>query len=233
MRHLTGISVAALLLLLLGACQPTPPAARTLTVTGSGEVRAVPDIASLNFSASARNASLDQAEADAERRLTAALDAVRALGIEDKDIRTTDITLHPEYDYRDGQQVFRGYFVNRGITVRVTDLEQLGSIMNAVLRAGINNVSAPQLGFADPREQYRAALQAATDDARANAEVLAAGLSARVGRVLDIRIAGSASPEPMPATRNMMMLAESKDMAMEPGQLDSAAMISVTFELLD
>jgi len=112
--------------------------------------------------------------------MSATFEQLRAAGIEDKDIQTSQLSLQPRYVYQDRRSPkIDGYDVRNTVTASTDDLDQVGPMLDALVKAGVNNinnvafsVSEPDIALADVRSQ---AIKAAKAKAQAMAE--AAGVS--------------------------------------------------------
>jgi uncharacterized protein len=71
----------------------------TIMVSGEGVAYAIPDIATFNFSVVETGGTVKQAQDKANQKINNALAAVRASGIEDKDIQTTGYNVYPKYEW--------------------------------------------------------------------------------------------------------------------------------------
>ena len=75
------------------------PATNVIAVNGTGEVFAVPDIATLSFSVSETAKTVGEAQDIASKKINSILDAVKKMGIEDRDIKTIGYNSYPKYVY--------------------------------------------------------------------------------------------------------------------------------------
>ncbi len=214
----------------------TAEAPRNVIVSGRGEVSAQPDRAMVNLMSEARSGELTVARDEVNRVVRDMQRFVRSLGVEDRHITTTGITIRPEYDWdpQSRERRFLGYYVGRRIDIDLRQLDRLGALIEGAVDRGIGHISEPQLAVADPAELRRQALALAASDARRNAETLAVTLGSRAGDARRI-IASEAAASPEP--RMMMMRAEaaSDSGAAETyaaGEIRYSAMIEVEFDLL-
>ncbi len=167
-------------------------------VGGSGLVVVVPDLALLSMGVEARATTVAQARADAAIAMTAIMDVLTGSGIQAEDIRTQFFNIQPEYTWNDieRKQELTGYRVTNSITVKVRDMENVGTLIDQVSEAGgdltrINNISFT----AENPEQYAAqARQAAVEDALAKAQQFAALTGVTLGKLLYIAETGGNIP---------------------------------------
>ncbi len=76
------------------------PAGNTITINGTGEVLAVPDIATFSFSVTESAKLLPDAQDAASKKMNSVISALKALGIAEKDIQTTNYSSYPKYEYQ-------------------------------------------------------------------------------------------------------------------------------------
>lgn len=234
MRTLALLAVTSVLLLpLAAAAEDMPP--RSISVQGEGRVSAPPDEARISLGVQARSPDLATAREDVNARTAAVLAHLDALGIPAGDISAPGLTLRPDYrwDKAREQQVLEGYLVQRAIAVRLTDLGQLGRLIEGAADAGANEVSPPVLVHSEEARLRRDALAAAARDARANAEALAGSLGVTVGpaRSLD----AVQGPRPRPMANEMMLRSADVAPAAETyvtGDLVFESRVNATFDLL-
>ncbi|MCH9695621.1 MAG: SIMPL domain-containing protein [Gammaproteobacteria bacterium] len=224
------------LLLGMGACVMAEDEMRTVTVSGVGAASVEPDRATVHMSIVAREKTLDAAQRRSADVSAAVLSLLDDLDIERERVDTTGASISPDYrwDREREEQVLRGYIAQRQLIVDVRDLEQLGAVVEGAVKAGVNQVTPPQLDSGERREAYREALEMAAKDAKANAERLAESLGARLGDVIQISD-GSYTPAPVPQPR----MAKAMSMEADAGQTYNAAdlsfnaSITVVFSLKD
>ena len=134
----------------LGASPSPAPAdarfaATTLDISAYGEVRVAPDMAAINLGVTDQAATAAAALSDNAQAMTKVVDALRAGGIEARDIQTSSLSLSPQYAYSQGQPPkLTGYEAANQVLVTVRDLKRLGAAVDAVVGAGATNVGSIQ-----------------------------------------------------------------------------------------
>lgn len=225
-----------LMLLLASVCTMADDRANTVSVTGTGLVSALPDRATVQMSIVSRAKELDVAQAAAAKVTTAILSLTDRLDIERNKVDTTGATVRPDYRWNreTEEQELRGYIAERQMHVKVDDLERLGKLVEGAVAAGVNQVSPPQLDSSRREALHREALAMAAGDARANAEVLAKALGAKLGEPISI-VDGSATPGPPVPQMRMATAAMESDSAAtyNAGDLTFAATVTVVFKLMN
>lgn len=186
---------------------------RWISVSATGEASVAPDLAHVSFTVSGDGKELGPTRDDVNTRASAVLARLRELKIADSDLNAPDVGIYPQYDYRKGQRLI-GYRVERRMTARVRDLDQLGDVLDGVVSAGANEVQGAQMGAADPSAAEHEALEAAVAAAQAKAAVLATSSGVKLGGVLRIEEEADFGGPPMPKM-GMMRMSESADVATE------------------
>ena len=132
-----------------------PPSRRrgSISVTGSGEVRAKPDVAYVTLGVEARKPSVAEARATVSAAVERVLALTRELKIDPKYVDSTRLQVQPDYrwDDKDSQRVLLGYVVSRQIEVELRDLDQLGALLERAVSAGANQVGGAQARLDPPQ----------------------------------------------------------------------------------
>ena len=212
---------------------------RTISVSGKGSIDATPDIARLSLAVQRRDGNMEVARDQTVKVSNAFLALCKKLGIPENKVRTSGLTIQPEYRWDDktNQQVFTGYFVQRQLQVEVTDLNKLGDVIEGAIDAGVNEVSPPQLDSSKAKELNRDALAAATADAKANAERVATSLGVKLGPVRTV-VANGASPRPPMPMQEMRVQAMAMDAAGKaasyvPGEISFEGRVEAVFDVAE
>lgn len=229
------IAIAALLVLAVAALAGVgrPEAADSandvpqagITVTGTGEVRQTPDRASLTFGVQTEGESAKAALAANSADMRRLIAALKAAGVDAKDLKTEHLDVSPRYDV-DKVPESRGYSANSMLTVSDQPLDRASRLGDIAVGAGADTVSGPSLGLGDRKAEYRKALKRAFEDARANADALASAAGVSLGKVT--AIAEGSQPQPYFATAERTLDAKAP---IEPGSEQVTAVVTVTFAL--
>jgi len=158
-----------------------------ITVSASGEVVAIPDIATFNFSVNETSESVDSAQNAAAEKINSAISYLKENGVDEKDIKTTSYNAYPKYEWIQelclegrcpgGKQELVGYQVSQTISVKVRETDKAGELLSGIGAFEISNISG--LSFTiDDREALE---DQARDAAIANAKVKAKNLAKSLG----------------------------------------------------
>lgn len=144
-------------------------------VSGSGEAEATPDVGRFTVAVEVRRPTLEEARAGAATTLERVLEALRKLGLSQDDLRTEQISMGPEYDYSQQGRQLLGYLARQAVEVRVREVTNLGSAMDAAVQAGGDDVRVQgvELEISNKSAVRAQARERAMAQARASAEHLA------------------------------------------------------------
>jgi len=211
----------------------TPEDTSTVTVTGVGHVAVVPDQLAFDLSVSVLRADLDQALDDGNTAMQSVVDTLKASGVADKDVQTTDLSMNPEYTRVKGQPTqLKGYRVSHSVSVTVEDLEKASAIVTAALNAGGSGVrlNGLRLQVGDPDGSLEPARTDAVDQARAKAEEYADHAGRELGEIVRIsEVADEPSYDGELAYH--ASASDSAELPIQAGQQDLTASIVVVYEL--
>jgi len=234
-RSLAALSVcvSALMLAASPVWADSPPP-RTMTVSGEGEMQAVPDEAQLSAGVVTHARTAADALSENSRAMNGVFDALKRLGIPDKSIQTSDFSVSPQYQtdqHGNSTEKIIGYEVSNNVTVIVDELPKLGSAIDALVSSGANSMGGVDFTIRDPKPLLDEARAAAIKDAlnRANIYAKAAGIS--LGPIDSIGETGYEAPRPMLRTMAMVNTINAAPTPVAAGEQKVTASVSITFEL--
>lgn len=204
-----------------------------LDIVATGEVNAVPDIATIGAGVVTQAPTAAEAMAENARRAAATTAAIRKAGVADRDIQTTSVNLSPQYKYAENQPPrIIGYQASSRVSVRFRDIKAAGPILDSLVAAGANQIDGPYLSVDKPEPLIDEARIKAIGAARARAALYAKATGLQVKRIVSISEGNAEAPMPPPMPM-MMMRAQAKeaDTSIEAGEQRLAISVSVTFEL--
>jgi uncharacterized protein YggE len=232
---LLPLTMAFLLPAVASAQSPAPIQAITgtrLDIVAEGEVVRTPDIATINAGVVTQAVSAAQAMSDNAGRMSAAIAALKKAGVADRDIQTSSLNLNPQYRYGENMPpVITGYQASNQVSVRFRDIKRAGTILDALVAVGANQINGPSFGIDKPEAALDEARTAAIAKARARADLYARAAGLSVKRILTISEAGGYSPPPPPMVMMRSMEKAQADTAIEAGEQKLAVSVAVSFEL--
>ncbi len=211
------------------------PATNTITVTGTGDAYAIPDVATFSFSVTENAKTVSDAQTQATTKINLALKTVRDAGIEDKDIQTTNYSINPHYDYQKNNPVLTGYDVSETITVKIRNLDNAGTLFASIGSLQVENINGLDFSVDKPDTIQTQARAIAITDAKSKADTLANQLGVHLVRVVNFsEDNGSVYPRPMMYGVADAVSASSKMMVapeVPVGQQKVTDNVSVTYEI--
>lgn len=212
---------------------PTPADGTLLEVSAEGRTVRTPDVATIRAGVVTQGATAAAALGDNAQRMAAVLAALKKAGVAARDMATAQVSLEPQYRYADGQPpAITGYQARNSVSVRFRDVARSGTILDALVAQGANQIDGPNLSLDQPDAALDEARADAVKRARARADLYARAAGLRVAKVLSItengeNRGGSPNP-PMPMVR---MAAAKADTQIAAGETDVTVTLSVRFLL--
>ncbi len=238
-RFALVLAGSLLLALPFAARAADAPAAReaTITVSGSGDAHATPDMAIITLSVTKQEASA-RASLDANNAaMGKVLEALKADGIAARDLQTSGFSIQPVYVYpqsTDGTArppELSGYQTTNALTIRLRDLARAGAVIDKSVTLGINQGGDIRFTNEDIKPVLKAARENAVKDAMEKAKDLTAAAGVNLGRIIEINESTAPAPVPLP----MMAMAKDSEagrsVPMAPGENTYSASVTITFAL--
>ena len=198
----------------------------TITVSASGSVSLVPDVARVGVGVTVTKPTVKATRDAAGTAMNAIIAGLKALGIDEKDIRTTSIDLSPQYASGSSTKIV-GYRMSEQLQVTVRDLDKAGDVIDTATAKGATDVNGLWFEVSDPDASRDQARAAAIATARTSAQAMASAAGVSLGSV--VSIVESSISYPMPYAYGAAV----RDMAtpVEPGTQDVQATVTVVFEI--
>lgn len=159
-----------------------------MIVTGEGKATAVPDIAKISAGIQDSGASLSQVQTSVNKKSQTLVAALKKLGVEDKDIKTTAYNISPQQNFQSNPPVITGYQVSISYEITLRKIDTVNDALAAVTAAGANLVGGVTFDLSDEAELK--ALDAARTDAvtkaKNNAESLAKASGVTLGKIINV-----------------------------------------------
>jgi uncharacterized protein YggE len=233
MKSFLPLLLAAALIPSAAFADPTvAPGDTLLTVSAEGQSTRTPDIASFTAGVASTGRTAGEAMTGNAAAMTRVIAALRTAGVAERDIQTSNVSLNPTYAdnaRQDGPPRITGYQASNSVAVRARDLKRMGSVIDALVGAGANDINGPSFGLDQPAAAQDEARLAAMRSARARAELYAKAAGLKVLRILAISESTAYAPRPMMA---MAMRAKTADITpIAAGEVDSTVTVNVQFEL--
>jgi uncharacterized protein YggE len=204
----------------------------SVTVTGSGEASARPDMASVQVGVVTEGASASEALKKNSEAMAGLMQSLAGQGIAEKDIQTTNVSVSPRYSSGPdrGSMHIVGYEASNNVQAKIRQLSNLGTILDDVVEKGANRMHGVAFSVAEPNPILDQARQKAIQDAHRKADLYAMAAGVKLGRVLLIEEQSHHLPrmEPMMMGRATMAVPA---VPIASGEQEFRVSISVTYAL--
>lgn len=210
---------------------------RTITVVGEGVVNIEPNVARTNIGVEVVRPTVEEAAAENSQIVDDLLATLTELGIPGKDIQTSGFNVYAER-FSSGSPASEDevqYRVSNSVTVIIRDLDKVGEVLDASIKAGANNIFGVEFLLDDATAVRSEARQVAVENARATAEELAALNGVQVGKIISIsEVVGGAGGFYNNSISSFQIGMGGADRTpIQPGQLRLTMQLQITYELVE
>ena len=158
-----------------------------ISVSGTGELYAKPDLAQTSFSVVTEAKTVAEALSENTDKMNAVIQAVKDQGVEEKDLKTTNFYITPRYEwidvtyfYPEGKRTLVGYEITQTLEVKIRDLAKTADVLEAGIGAGSNQVGNLQFTIEEEDDLKKQAREEAIAEAKEKAELLASQLGVKL-----------------------------------------------------
>jgi len=226
---------------LLAASLLAAPAAAEVQVTNNGpvveltvneNVEAEPDLVTVSAGVTTQSRTAVEAMRANAQAMTAVIARIKALGVPERDIQTSGISLGAQYDYNQAtqRQVFRGYQASNRVSVKLRDIPRTGEVLDALVAAGATDLNGPDWSIDDDTAARAQARRQAIETARAQALEYARAAGFSDIRLLEISETIASQP-PMPMMRMVRAEAADASTPVQPGMVQAGVTVRVVYEM--
>ena len=203
---------------------------RQISVNGMGSELSVPDQFNFSVVIEERGSSASELNQLIASKTEVLIEALLALGIEERDIRSTQVQFYPWVEYVEQTQQHKGFILNRQIQLSLNDVALYDKAIDTVLQQKINRIEGFSYADSQASQRYQRALELALQDAKLKASLMAAELDMQLGRTLNINELSQGQVQSKEAfmTARTRMASDSL-----PGEMSTQAQVAVSFELVD
>jgi uncharacterized protein YggE len=232
-----------LTLALIGAA-PMQPSSRSISVSGSADVRVAPDTVQLLLAVESWEKTIAKAKEANDERLKKTLATAAKVGIEARDIQTDNMNMEPIFESSSyGHTRLAqpdGYSVRRSVAITLRDVKRFEAVITALLEAGVNKVDGIDFRSSELRKHRDHARAMALKAAREKAVAMAGELGMKVGKASSVSESGgggyywSHRSNHGAMAQNVMQSTGPGGEDTEgfaPGQITISASVSVSFDL--
>ncbi|WP_024795735.1 SIMPL domain-containing protein [Tomitella biformata] len=233
-RASAALILSATTALLIAGCSSSPDTSSDSTpvgisTMGTGMVTGTPDTVTVVLGVQTQGSAAEGALAENARLASGLIETIKAKGVQDDDIQTSNLSVSPNYDSASGK--VSGYSVTNQVTATMHDVSKAGDLIDAAAGAAGDAIRVQQLTFSiaddsDLRTQARTqAVKQAQDQARQIAD--AAGVE--LGDIRSITEDHTSSAQPFPQSMGRADMASATPI--EAGSQQLSVSVAVVYEI--
>lgn len=164
----------------------------TITVSGTGDVFAKPDLVLTTFSVVTEAKTVAEALSQNSEKMNGVINFIKSQGIEEKDLKTVNFNISPRYEWRNEgtKRVLVGYEVQQSLQIKIRVLEKIGAIIEGATVAGANQAGDLQFTIDKEDELKSQAREEAIKQAKEKAEELAGQLGIKLVKIISFSESG-------------------------------------------
>ncbi|MFT5005128.1 MAG: hypothetical protein ACI861_000412 [Paracoccaceae bacterium] len=202
-----------------------------LTIVGTAQVATQPDMAKISVGVEVEADTAENALKLNSMHMHDVFAVLRAEKIADRDIQTSQFSLHPQWHSQNSSTgkppKIVGFVATNVVTIRVRDLDMLGKVLDGLTKSGANRIQGIEFGVVDPTPILDEARKLAVHEAQRKAALYADAAGVQLGAILSISEGRAASPQPN--FRAAAMMADSVPIAQ--GELVISATVTINFSI--
>lgn len=158
---------------------------RSITISADAKVTAAPDIAMTSVGMVSKGKTVAEAQQENTKVMNALIEKMKALGIDSKDIQTSNYNIYPQYNFTEQEgQVLTGYEVNQSVQVKIRDVQKANQVLAAAGEAGANNVGGLQFTIDNPEVYLAEVRQKALEKVAEKRASLEQSLDVQLGDII-------------------------------------------------
>jgi len=171
-------------------------AKNTISISGEGKIFATPDIGIIDLGVVSDAKTVAAAQKDNVAKMNKITQAMKNLGVEEKDLKTTNYSIYPRYQYLAGKSDIIGYEVSQTLEVKIRNLDKVGDIISKGAELGANQTGSLSFTFDDPEKTNAEARTKAIQNAKEKADALSASLGVKLVRIISFSESSYQPPTP-------------------------------------
>lgn len=232
----TVIAILLALFVLTGCSNLTlMQRSRTVAVTGSATLFAKADMATFSISVSEIASTTKEAQLKANEKVALLLEKIESFGIEEKDIKTTNLNIYPEYTYKDNERVLVGQRVSQTLFVTVRNIGEQSILLSSLIDSvgeisfiTINSITFSRENSEIEKKESRAlAMQKAAE----KASEYAASANLTLGKAISISEEAQYTNQGGPVLRSESVAAFRSDTSLPSGEIEISSTVYVVYQL--
>ena len=170
-----------------------------IQVSATGTTNMNPDMATVSAGVVTQGKTAREAMFGNATKMTRVFEELEAAGIEKKHITTSQLSLKPKYNYQNRQAPkIDGYEARNTVSAKTYNLDDVGAMLDALVKAGVNNINGVQFSIKDSKAAKDKAREDAIREAREKAESMASAAGVKLGKLKSLsESGGNFRPQPV------------------------------------
>jgi hypothetical protein len=221
-----------------------------ITISGQGKVYAKPDVAVISLGVTTQATTVADVTKSNTDKMNAVIDAVKNLGVDEKDIQTTNYNLSPRYDSKiisstrsyyaseiyteSSNNAIIGYTLDQNVQVKIRDFAKISDIISQATAKGSNLVGSLQFTIDDPEQFKDEARAQAIAEAKANAQNLAKESGIKLGKIINVYESNYYAPAAYDSLKGMgggVSIESVSTPTIQPGQQEINITVNLTYKI--
>ena len=202
-----------------------------IVVSGEGKVFIKPDVALVSLGVKTEEKKSVDAVNKNNEKMNAVIKAIKDLGVDEKDIKTSAYNLYPVYSYTEKGRIFNGYSLDQQISVKIRDFDKVSDVLDKATSLGANTISDLQFTVDDLEKERADAREQAILQAKEKAIVLASQAGLKIIKLVDISEGYQPSPQPVYGGGISALEKVSIAPDIQPGQSEISITVNLTYRV--
>jgi hypothetical protein len=202
------------------------------SVTGEGKAVVKPDIALVSVGVEADSNSVKQVQNQINQTINQVTAALKKLGIEEKDIKTTNYNINPNYDWTNGRQRIIGYHASTNLSIKVRDIDKTNEVIDTATASGANQVGNITFDVDDKTKAEDEARKEAVEEAKKKATQAAKIAGFKLGKIINYQEGKNDLPQPITLRETAKVgLGAGEPTEVQPGSSEIRIVVTLSYEI--
>lgn len=210
----------------------TTQKSEAFSVTGEGKSIVKPDIGVVNVGVSAQASTVKDAQDKLNSAINKVSEAIKKLGVDAKDIQTTNYNINPSYDYRETTQRITGYNASTNLSIKVRQIDKANDVIDEATANGANQVGGISFDVDDKTKAENEAREKAVAEAKRKAESAARIAGFRLGKIINYSENFGGFPITIPLRAQAVGTEAPTPTQIEPGSSEITVTVTLSYEVI-
>jgi len=209
-----------------------------ISVSGEGKASIVPDVAWVNLGITTEGNKVETIVKTNSEKMNAIIEQAKALGIDEKDLKTKSYSLYPRYEWTEtGNRIAKGYTLTQTIEVKIRDFSKIGNVLEVASQNGVTNVGELTFSIEDLEKAKSIAREKAINQAKEKANLISKQTGLKFKKITSIYENNEAYPyqaydsSGMGGTASFKEMSSSVAPAIQTGQQEITVKITLNYRV--